>query len=114
MKPFFGDKNCGIRERITLVENGELIDDDKLVAESFNAFFSESVSGLGIMESKLLLNPVENSDVGIDKCIKMYETHPSIINIKRHVKVKHEFYFRPIAAAEMEKKIASLNPKKKW
>ena len=67
---------------------------------------------LGIVENKLLLNPVSISDVGVGKCIKMYETHPSIINIKRHVKVEQEFYFHPITAAEMEKKIASLNPKK--
>ena len=43
MKPFFNDKNSGIREKITLVENGELIDDDLQVAETFNAFFSNSV-----------------------------------------------------------------------
>ena len=42
----------------------------------------------------------------------MYETHPSIVNIRRHVKVDHEFYFRPITAADMEKKIAALNPRK--
>ena len=112
MKPLHSDKNSGIREKIMLVENGELIDDDLQIAETFNAFFSNSVDALGIVENKLLLNPVSTSDVGVDKCIKMYETHPSIINIRRHVKVEHEFYFRPITAAEMEKKIAALNPKK--
>ena len=112
MKPFFTDKNCGIREKILLVENGELIDDDLEIAETFNTFFSNSVKTLGIVENKLLLNPVSTSDVGVNKCIKMYETHPSIINIKRHVKVDQEFYFLPITADEMEKKIAALNPKK--
>ena len=112
IKPFFNDKNCGIREKITLVENGELIDDDMKVAETFNAFFSNSLSTLGIVENKLLLNPVNISDTGVDKCIKMYETHPSIINIKRHVVVEYEFQFLPITADEMEKKIASLNPRK--
>ena len=94
------------------MENGELIDDDSQVAETFNAFFSNSVSGLGIVENKLLLNPVNNSDVGVEKCIKMYETHPSIVNIKRHVKVDQEFHFLPVTADEMEKKIAALNPRK--
>ena len=42
----------------------------------------------------------------------MYQTHPSIISIRRHVKVDREFYFRPITAADMEKKIAFLDPKK--
>ena len=75
-------------------------------------FFFNSVNTLGIVENKLLLNSVSVSDVGIDKCIKMYETHPSIINIRKHVKIDHEFYFSPVTAADMEKKIASLNPKK--
>ena len=44
-------------------------------------FFSNSVNTLGIVENKLLLNPVSISDVGVEKCIKMYETHPSIVNI---------------------------------
>ena len=112
VKPFYNDKNSGIREKIMLIENGELIDDDLDIAESFNTFFSNSVSTLGIVENKLLLNPVSTTDVGVDKCIKMYETHPSIVNIRRNVKVDEEFYFSPITAAEMEKKIASLNPKK--
>ena len=112
IKPFYTDKNSGIREKIMLIENGELIDDDLEIAETFNAFFSNSVNTLGIVENKLLLNPVSTSDVGVDKCIKMYETHPSVINIKRHIKVDSEFYFCPITAAEMEKKIAALNPKK--
>ena len=112
VKPFFNDKNCGIREKITLVENGELIDEDMEVAELFNAFFANSVNTLGIIENKLLLNPICDSDVGVEKCINMYETHPSVVNIKRHVNVEHEFYFLPITADDMEKKIAALDPKK--
>ena len=111
MKPLYSDKSSGIREKIMLVENGELIDDVLQIAETFNTFFSNSVDTLGIVENTFLLNPISISDVGIDKCIKMYETHPSIINIKRHVKVDHEFFFRPINASDMEKKIASLNSK---
>ena len=39
MKPFYTDKNSNIREKILLVENGELIDNDEEIAETFNAFF---------------------------------------------------------------------------
>ena len=111
MKPLYNDKNCGIREKIMLVENGEVIDDDLEIAETFNTFFSNSVDTLGIVENKLLLTPVSISDVGVDKCIKMYEAHPSIVNIRRNVQVEREFYFLPITASDMEKKITSLNPK---
>jgi hypothetical protein len=69
MKPLHSDKNSGIREKIMLMENGELIDDDLQIAETFNAFFSNSVNTLGIVENKLLLNPVSIIDVGVNKCI---------------------------------------------
>ena len=69
MKPLYNDKNCGIREKIMLVENGEVIDDDLEIAETFNTFFSNSVDTLGIVENKLLLTPVSISDVGVDECI---------------------------------------------
>ena len=42
----------------------------------------------------------------------MFETHPSIISIKRHVKVESEFVFLPVTAEDMEKKLAALDPKK--
>ena len=69
VKPLYNDKNSGIREKILLVENGELIDDDSQIAETFNNFFSNSVNTLGIVENKLLLNPVSTTDIGVDKCI---------------------------------------------
>ena len=39
------------------MENGELIDDDLQIAETFNDFFSKSVDTLGIVENKLVVEP---------------------------------------------------------
>ena len=95
MKPLFSDKG-GIRDKIVLVEEDKLVSGDVEVAETFNTFFSKSVQTLGITENKILQNPTGIPDVGVDKCIKQFETHPSIINIKHNVKVNHEFNFLPI------------------
>ena len=111
MKPLFSDKG-GIRDRIVLVENGELISGDVEVAETFNTYFSNSNEALGITENKLLLNPVCVSDSVISKCIKKFEAHPSIIAIKGHVEIKHRFEFLPVTTDDMEKELSALNSRK--
>ena len=111
MKPFFSD-NGGVRDRIVLVEDGDLISGDTQVAETFNAYFSNSNEALGITENKLLLNPVCVSDSIVTKCIKKFEAHPSIISINHHVNVQHRFEFLPVTAEDMEKELSALNSRK--
>ena len=43
----------------------------------------------------------------------MYETHPSIISIKDHVKVDSEFSFSSVTTEDIKSEINALNPKKK-
>ena len=111
MKPFFSDKG-GIRDKIVLVENDELISGDIEVAETFNTYFSKSNEALGITENKLLLNPVCVSDSVVTKCIKKFEAHPSIISIKHHVNIQCRFEFLPVTAEDMEKELGALNSRK--
>ena len=61
IKPLFGDKG-GAREDIVLVENDLIISDDMEVAETFNRFFEGTISTLGIIENKLLLNGQMGND----------------------------------------------------
>ena len=93
-----------------------LISDSSEVAETFNDYFqiSGSVVSLGITENKLLLNPVSEQDVGVEMYIKKFQFHPSIISIKRHVKIEVMFEYTPITEEEMDKQIVALNSKKKW
>ena len=97
-----------------LVEGERIISDSAEVAETFNDFFqiSGSVKSLGITENKLLLNPVSEQDFDVAKCIKKFEFHPSIISIKKHVKVELKFEYLPITEEEMDKHIMALNSKK--
>ena len=52
VKPMFSNGGAG-HNKITLVENGEVITDDKLNSENFNEFFIDAVSSLAIHLSRI-------------------------------------------------------------
>ena len=113
MQPLFSDKG-GIKDRIALVENNEIISESGQVAEIFNDYFqvSGSMKSLGITENKLLLNPVAEKDLDVDRCIIKFESHPSIIIIRRHVEVEAMFDFTLITAEDIDEQIGLLDIKK--
>ena len=47
VNPFFGDKG-GSRNKVVLVENEKIINDDQEVAQIFNDYFNDAVKSLGI------------------------------------------------------------------
>ena len=59
-----------------------------------------------------MLNPVLETETGVEKCIKKFDSHPSIINIKRHVQIGERFEFSPISHLDIEREIGALDPKK--
>ena len=97
-----------------LLDNDEIISDSTEVAEIFNNYFqtSGSLETLGITENRLLLNKVSENDSYIDKCITKFQSHPSIISIRKHVHVTEHFQFSPITAEDIGKEIKMLNPQK--
>ena len=109
--PLFSDKG-GIRDKIVLIENDEIISESIEVAETFNNYFASSADSLGTAKNKLLLNPVLDRETDVEKCIKKFEFHPSIVNIKRHVQVDVRFEFSPITHKDIEDEIGALDPKK--
>ena len=82
VKPMFTNLGTG-HQKITLIENGEVVTDDKLNAECFNGFFIDAVSSLVIEENRALLD--ENYDIfdPVKKAINKFGHHPSIIDIRR-------------------------------
>ena len=54
VKPFLSDKTM-VDDKITLVENDEIITDDLKIAETFNNFFSEIVPNLNITTNSEIL-----------------------------------------------------------
>ena len=111
VKPMFA--NSGRRHnKITLIENGEVVTDDISNAESFNDFFIDAVSSLAIEGNRALLDDASDVQDPVKRAVKKFGHHPSIIDIKRNVAVTTKFSFADIDVSEMTKEINSLNAKK--
>ena len=111
VKPMFSRSANG-QMKITLVENGEVISNDQLNAESFNNFFIDAVSSLAIEENQALLDDVHDVTDPVKKSIQKFRNHPSIIDIKKNVSVTSKFSFSEVDVADMIAEINNLNVKK--
>ena len=111
VKPMFS-KSSSTHNKITLVDNGEVVADDKLNAQSFNEFFIDAVSSLAIEENRALLDDVDEIMDPVKRAVKKFGHHPSILDIKRNVSISTKFSFVELGAAEILAEINNLNTKK--
>ena len=72
VKPMFSGKGNGVNN-ITLIENGEVITDDKTNAECFSEFFVDAVSSLAIEENMALLDDVGDESDPVKIAIRKFE-----------------------------------------
>ena len=80
VKPLLSDKSIA-KETITLVENDEIFQNEQLLAEKFNEFFSTAVTKLKIrINSNIIIRNIVDTDP-ISRAIAKYSAHPSIIKI---------------------------------
>ena len=103
VKTLFGNKIKG-NPNIVLVESNDLITDEKSLAVTFNNYFVNVVSNLGIniLDDKSGKGDVSN-----------YDNHLSIITIKQHITNKSKvFSFRKVTKDEISSAIKTLNHKK--
>ena len=98
VKPFFSDK-CPLNEKIIIVENNEIIRNDKEVAEVLNTFLSNIVSNLNIPE------------YSVNDPFK-YKNHPSIKTIEKVSKLDKLFNFNKVDKEEVFKEIIGLDASK--
>ena len=101
-----------IRNKVVLVENEKIINDDQEVAQTFNDYFDNAVKSLGISENKILLKESQPSLGKVLDAINMYETHPSIIKIKENVTVDKKFSFSPVSLQAIRTELKALSTKK--
>ena len=100
------DKPKG-KQNITLVKNGEILTDDKLVADEFSSLFSEAVSKLNI--PSIPTDSADGVDDPIDIAITKYQNHPSVLKIKEKMpKDKGKFSFKRTTSERVCKWIKSL------
>ena len=114
VKPFFTNKQHK-NPKIILVENDEIINDNKKNAEIMNNYFVNVTKGLDIPD--IICKDVQGiSDIEyidpIDQIIYKYNEHPSILKINNYIKSSKNFSFENITPPEIEKEILELNPKK--
>ena len=114
VKPMFTEKNAK-SSKIILVENDEIVTDNRRNAEIMNDYFVNITDKLNIPEFPIETLP-ENIDVecidAIDLIIHNYIKHPSILKINEIVIHTRTFSFCKVNHSKIEKEILELNPKR--
>ena len=80
IKPFLSDRIVS-REKVTLIEEDEIVESDINTAQILNTFFSNIVSNLKIAEYANYDPISDNINDPVFKPIVRYRNHPSIFNI---------------------------------
>ena len=73
-------------DKITLIEDGSLLTDDKDISECFNTCFTYITDTLDI-ERPII------DDTSVLPAIERHKIHPSIIKTKQFIKPNHQFSF---------------------
>ena len=99
-------------EKITLVENDDILENDKRTATVFNNFFSNIITNLGIPQY-IEEEPIsQDIDDPLMKAIVKYRNHPSIVAIKGKCDSGLSFSFSQVERDEIMKEINNLKKSK--
>ena len=107
LSPFFMDKGNG-NDVTTLVHNGKIINDSQEIADTFNEFFEKAVDGLGITENGSFLTDASDATDKVEKALKKFKNHPSILRIKSSVPITGRFEFQKITVEDILLEIEAL------
>ena len=108
VKPFLSDKMS--REKITLIEENEIVSNDEGTAQILNTFFSNIVGSLNISEYDTSDPMSDNISDPIIKLIVKYRKHPSILTIGEECKEKkHAVFSFSLAKKEIFREIFNLD-----
>ena len=113
VKPLLSDKQ-DINNRKIIIENNMVISDKTDLAEKFNNYFVETVENLEIehfVSNDRVTSVIEHEDV-IDTTIRKYNTHSSMMKIKKNIMVENKFEFVDMTSEEIEADIKKLDKKK--
>ena len=112
VKPFLSDKaKCGSLKN-NLVVNDEILSTDKEIAEAFNTYYSTAVKSLNLKCDSEHLHDVSNETDPIERVIKKFKNHPSIVNINRNIPKTTNFEFSHIDIDSIKKMIDNLDSSK--
>ena len=81
---FLFSNKIKFKERITLIENENIISNDKKVTETFHEFFSNVVKTLNVSQNPYLISGTSQTDPVLQS-IDKFPKYPSILNIKKRM-----------------------------
>ena len=99
-------------EKIILVENDKIVENDKKSATVLNNFFSNILQSLGIPQYKDAEPVGQNKSDPVLKAIIKYRSHPSIKAIKEQCNTNLFFSFSQIGHDEIMKELNNLDTNK--
>ena len=108
VKPMLS-KKIKSNERITLIENDEIIKTEKETAKVLNAFFSNIVQNLDIQQYNVDDPICENMNDPLLKAMVRYRNHPSNVAIKKFCNSKSHFSFKNVQKEKILKELNNLN-----
>ena len=82
VKPFFSEKSNTFDDRILLVDDGNIFNDQAEIAAMFNQFFNGITDSLELPKIPIVSMPFADLDP-IDSIVASFDSHPSIINIRQ-------------------------------
>ena len=113
VKPFLSDKITS-KEKITLIEENEIVSNDENTAQVLNTFFSNIAGSLNI--PGYITNDSISGNISIIKPTVKYRKHPSILTIgevyKERKKKHATFSFSKVAKEEIFRGISNLDVSK--
>ena len=109
IKPLLSNK-VPSKKKMTLIENDEVVAEEKAIAEIMHDHFVDAVENLEREPFPLLENIHEPYD-DIDQIVHKYRLHPSIVLIKSKLKTNKKFSFQAATIDEVYGHIKGLDPK---
>ena len=109
--PLFSEKHFS-NNKITLIEDEEIISNDREIAEIFNSYFSNVVDNLNIERFSTCDYSYSPELDYISNIVEKFKKHPSIIKIKENVKIDSRFDFTSVDRSVISDKIGSLDKRK--
>ena len=83
-----------------------------MVSEELNKFFGNATRGLEINENPYIIDIYRNEINSVEKAIKKYRNHPSVLIIKIRLKNFPSFSFHQVDLSEIERDLNRINPRK--
>ena len=109
---FFRKKSYKTSKFTLFDEKGNTLSEREKIAETFNKFFGNIIKNLNISINSEVLEDVSMIQDPIIAAIEKYKRHPSMLKIKKKVRVKNYFDFKHIDDKKMAEVLKDLNAKK--